>query len=129
MINRHVALFLCLLTVACDDTSKTEDKNVGHDSLNQNDAPKPGRGVVDARKWNMADFSDFFDENVTIDKVRETFGPEGRMETDGDIVELVYEFDSDKLFEHGARMHIMKVFFEKGELLNVSIQFARLSDF
>lgn len=85
-------------------------------------------GEVDGREWTIAQFSDFFDEDITIEKVKKTFGPKPLIESDGDVVTLVYALGSDKIFDHGVRIHTMSVIFKGGHFANVRIGFAHLSD-
>ena len=85
-------------------------------------------GEVDGREWTIAQFSDFFDEDITIEKVKKTFGPKPLIESDGDTVTLKYVLGSDKIYDKGVRIHTMSVIFKGGHFVNVMFGFAHLSD-
>lgn len=83
-------------------------------------------GEVDGREWTIAQFSDFFDEDITIEKVKKTFGPKPLIESDGDTVTLKYALGSDKIYDKGVRIHTMSVIFKDGHFVNVMFGFAHL---
>ena len=97
-------------------------------SPDQTSSSQSNDGVVDGRVWTMAQFSDFFDEDITIEKVKKTFGPKPLIESDGDTVTLVYALGSDKIYDKGVRIHTMAVVFKGGHFVNVRIGFAHLGD-
>ncbi len=85
-----------------------------------------GEGVIDGDNWSLSEFSDFFDEDLTLAKIISTFGDTPLKRLDGDRIELVYEISSDKLYYEGVRISDVTITLENDKLVNVEIVFMHI---
>jgi hypothetical protein len=125
---KKAVFILPLLCMSCENPSKPSQDHQS-DSLKPVDAELLGDGIIRGDKWTLAQLSDFFDKGLSVEEVEKAFGPTPFQSVDDDVLELLYEVDSDDFFRPGVRLAAISIVFESGELIDVSMQFRLIDEF
>lgn len=111
--SRYALFLLSSLFLSCDQSGSTSVEKPTSNPASEVDAKQ--LSIVDGRAWTLAQFSDFFDEEITIEDAEKAFGPNPQIGSDGDQVGLTYVVESDRIYEKGLGIHTISVFLAKEE--------------
>ena len=85
-------------------------------------------GVIDGRKWTLAELSDSLDQGFTIDDALRLFGKKPSVRKDGKFTIVLYEISTPDSFKNGVRMTLLEMVFEENILSDARIGFASYSN-
>ena len=114
--------------LSCEKSGKPSVDTTGSDSSASEDRRILDDGAVDGSAWTLAEFSDFFDEDITIERVKKTFGQSPLVLSNDDRKTFVYEVASDRMFENGSRIHTIRINFQGDKFLNAELGFTGICD-
>jgi hypothetical protein len=112
---KTLIIIACFLAPSCKEATKTSSE-------------ESDESVIDGDAWTMAQFSDFFDEDITIEDVKKAFGSDPLVTEEGQTIKLTYALGSQKIYDNGMRIQTIDVIFKNRKFTEFKIGRTGISD-
>lgn len=84
--------------------------------------------TIDGTKWTLSDLSDAFDESLTIEKAKETFGARPLIKEHKGNVMFTYIIETNDVYVRGVRITSLDLLFVDGVFENARFGFTTYAE-